>query len=119
MTGYEPMRNAAKQTIGIWYVGFPLTALGDPGKQITSAKILDRGFLALLHADGKVIFKPPQVTDDEIRGRLDRSEASEWTVLSKPFEKWGYTLLAAYPQSDVAAKLRVMEAIVVSSVLLV
>jgi methyl-accepting chemotaxis protein len=23
MTGYEPMRNAEKQTIGVWYVGFP------------------------------------------------------------------------------------------------
>ncbi|MGD0906330.1 MAG: Cache 3/Cache 2 fusion domain-containing protein, partial [Candidatus Acidiferrales bacterium] len=99
MTGYEPMRNAAKQTIGIWYVGFPLTAVGDLGEQISNVKILDHGFVALLYANGKVIFKPPHLTDDEIHRRLDRSEASEWTVLAKPFEKWGYTLLAAYPQT--------------------
>ena len=67
MTGYEPMRNAAKQTIGIWYVGFPLTAVGDLGERISNAKILDHGFVALLHADGRIIFKPQQVTDDEIR----------------------------------------------------
>jgi len=118
MTGYEPMQNMAKQTIGIWYVGYPLTAVGDLGEQISNARILDHGFVALSHADGKIIFKPQQVTEDEIRKRLDRSEAAKWTVISKPFEKWGYTLLAAYPQSDIAAKLRAMQAIVVSSVLL-
>src|SRR5450755_3958392 len=68
MTGYEPMQNAAKQTIGVWYVGSPLTA---------------------------------------------------WTVLAKPFDKWGYTLLAAYPQSDVATKLRGLETVVIFAVLLV
>jgi methyl-accepting chemotaxis protein len=118
MTGYEPMQNAAKQTIGIWYVGYPLTAVGDLGERIANAKILDHGFVALLHADGRIIFKPQQVTEDAIRNRLDHSQAASWTVLSKPFEKWGYTLLAAYPQSDIAAKLRVMQAIVVFCVLL-
>jgi methyl-accepting chemotaxis protein len=119
MTGYEPMQNTAKQTIGIWYVGYPLTAVGDLGERISNAKILDHGFVALLHADGKVIFKPQQLTDDELRKRLDRSEAAEWKVLSKPFEKWGYTLVAAYPQSDIVARLRVMQVIVISCVLLV
>lgn len=119
MTGYEPMRNAAKQTIGIWYVGFPLTAVGDLGERINNTKIMDHGFVALLHANGKVIFKPQEVTDDELAKRLDRSEAGEWTVVSKPFDKWGYTLAAAYPQTDIAAKLRVMQEVVVSCVLLV
>jgi len=118
MTGYEPMRNAEKQTIGVWYVGFPLTTVGDLGEHISSTKILEHGFAALLHADGKIIFKPQQVTDEELHQRLDRSEATKWTAFSKPFEKWGYTLVAAYPQSDISAKLRVMQAIVVSCVLL-
>ena len=119
MTGYEPMRNASKQIVGIWYVGFPLTAVGDLGQRISATKILDHGFVALLHADGKVIFKPQQVTEEDIRKRLDRSAAADWTVLTKPFDKWGYTLLAAYPQSDVTSKLRSMQALVISCVLLV
>ncbi|HKN72150.1 MAG TPA: Cache 3/Cache 2 fusion domain-containing protein [Terriglobales bacterium] len=119
MTAYEPMHNASNQTVGIWYVGFPLTAVGDLGERISTTKILDHGFVALLHADGKVIFKPAQVTEDEIRKRLDHSQTAGWTVLSRPFEKWGYTLLAAYPQADVTTKLRGMEAIVISAVLLV
>jgi methyl-accepting chemotaxis protein len=119
MTGYEPMRNAAKQTIGIWYVGFPLTGIGDLGRRVSNTKILDHGYVALLHANGKVIFKPEHVTEEELHRRLDRSEPEEWTVLSKPFAKWGYTVLATYPQTDVVAKLRVMKGIVVSCVLLV
>ena len=119
MTGYEPMRNADKQTVGIWYVGYPLTSVGDLGQRISNAKILDHGFVALLHANGKVIFRPQQVTDEEISKRLDGSEVAQWTVLSKPFEKWGYTLTAAYPRADVDAKLRVMQAIVGSCALLV
>ena len=47
MTGYEPMQNSSKQTVGIWYVGFPLTAVGDLGERIGNAKILDHGFVAL------------------------------------------------------------------------
>jgi len=118
MTGYEPMRDASHQTVGIWYVGFPLTALGNLGERINATKILDHGFVALLHADGKVIFKPPQVTDDEIHKRLSQSGAPEWTVLSKPFPQWGYTLLAAYPQSDISTKLRALHALVVYCVFL-
>ncbi len=119
MTGYEPMQNAAKQTIGVWYVGYPLTAVGDLGERISNAKILDHGFVALLHADGRVIFKPQELTEDVLRTLVDRSSAAEWTVHSKPFEKWGYTLLAAYPQADVAGRLRFMQAVVVSCVVLV
>ena len=119
MTGYEPMRNESKQTVGVWYVGFPLTAIGDLGERISTTKILQNGFVALLHSDGRVIFKPQQVNEDDIHKRLDHSGTEEWTTITKPFERWGYTLLAAYPQSDVTTKLRGMKAIVISCVLLV
>jgi hypothetical protein len=33
MAGYEPMRNLAKEVVGIWYVGLPLTTLADLGKR--------------------------------------------------------------------------------------
>jgi methyl-accepting chemotaxis protein len=119
MTAYEPMRDKSSQTVGIWYVGFPLTTLAGLGERIATTNILQSGYIALLHSDGRVIFKPDHVTENEIRKRMERSEAEAWTVLSKPFDKWGYTLLAVYPQSDVAAKLRSMKAIVISCVLLV
>jgi methyl-accepting chemotaxis protein len=119
MTGYEPLQNAARQTIGVWYVGFPLTAVGDLGPRISETKILEHGFIALLHSDGRVIFKPQQVTDDEIYQLLKKSAAEQWSTLSRPFDKWGYILLAAYPQSDVDTKLRGMETIIIACVILV
>jgi hypothetical protein len=119
MTGYEPMRNRANQIVGIWFLGFPLTALADLGKRISTTKILESGFVALLHKDGRVIFRPEGVTEDELRSRLEHSEAAEWIVLSKPFDRWGYRLLAAYPQADVTAKLRGMQAVAILCVVLV
>ncbi len=118
MAGYEPMRNQASKVVGIWYVGYPLTAVADLGKRISTAKILDSGYLALLHANGKVIFKPDHVSAEEIGQRLDHAEATQWTVLSKPFDKWGYMLLAAYPSADIAARVRRTEVIIVCSMLL-
>jgi methyl-accepting chemotaxis protein len=119
MTGYEPMRGRSGEIVGVWYVGFPLTAVADLGKRISATKILDSGFVALLHSDGSAIFKPEQVTEEEIRKRLDRSDAAEWTVLTKSFDRWGYSLLAAYPQADIAGKVRGVKLEVFWAILLV
>ncbi len=119
MAGYEPMRNSSKEIVGIWYVGLPLTTLADLGNRISAATILQNGFVAVVNDKGRVIFKPERVTDDEMHARLAHSEEKQWTVLSKPFDRWGYSVLAAYPQSDVAAKLRGMELMVSGSVLVV
>ena len=66
-----------------------------------------------------MIFKPRRGTDDEIRKRLDRSEASEWTVHSNPSTNgdtrwWPRIRKRTLPPSSVR-----MEVIVVSCVLLV
>jgi methyl-accepting chemotaxis protein len=106
MTGYEPMTDKSGQVVGVWYVGYPLTAVGDLGNRIGVAKILDTGFVALLQADGVVIAKSAHVRDEDIRNSLDPAHFTGWTVFTKPFEKWGYTLVVAYPQSDIDTKLR-------------
>ena len=112
MTGYEPMRDKSGATIGVWYVGVPLAAVADLGRRIAGTQILGSGYVALLKANGQVIFKPERVQAEEIRSRMDHADAAHWTVISKPFEKWGYTLLAAYPEADVAGKVRRMRLLV-------
>lgn len=119
MTGYEPMRSTADQAVGVWYVGLPLNAVADLGERIAGTKILDKGFVALLHRDGRVIFKPQTVSDEQIRELGDQAKRAGWTVASKPFEKWGYSLLAAYPQADLSAKRRSLQITIAASVLLV
>jgi methyl-accepting chemotaxis protein len=104
MTGYEPMRDKSGQIIGVWYVGAPLATLAGLGRHISSAKILDNGFVALLKPNGEVIFKSDQVHNEDVQRRLDVGSGGGWTLISKPFEKWGYTLIVAYPEADVSSK---------------
>jgi len=119
MTGYEPMRDKSGATIGIWYVGVPLAAVADLGRRISGTKILDSGYIALLQPNGKVLFKPERVRAEEIQSRAEHADAAHWTVLSRPFEKWGYTLLAVYPEADIVGKLRRMQVLVAVCALLI
>ncbi len=119
MTGYEPMRDKSGQIVGAWYVGIPLTAIAEVGKGIGSTKILNNGYAALLKSSGKVVFKPEQVSEAEILQRFQHPNEGHWKVFSRSFERWGYTLLATYPESDVTSKLRRMQAnVLVCSILL-
>ena len=43
ITGYEPIK-INDQVIGVWYCGFPISALEQLGKQIASLRILENGF---------------------------------------------------------------------------
>ena len=92
-------------------VGEPLATLAELGKHINSAKVLNTGFIALLQGK-KVVFKPDQVRVEDIQKLLDSGGSAGWKVTTKPFEKWGYTLLAAYPEADVSGKLRSMQMLV-------
>jgi diguanylate cyclase (GGDEF)-like protein/PAS domain S-box-containing protein len=106
MTGYEPMVDRFGRIVGIWYVGYPLRSLADLGNHISNTKILDHGFVALRQPDGKIAFKSNDVEEQAVHSRLAQSGGNDWVIVSKPFDKWGYTLWAAYPQADVSAGLK-------------
>jgi len=110
MTGYEPMLDSSNQTVGIWYVGIPLNAVASLEERVVKRSILDHGFIVLLHDDGRVIFKSEAATEDQIK-TLNQHPPADWVVHRQPFSQWGYTLLAAYPNRDVAARLRGMQLI--------
>lgn len=118
MTGYEPIRDVSGETIGVWYVGYPLNALANLGARVADTKILDHGFTALMHNDGRLIFKPQSVSEDEMK-KLYEGKSEQWVVLKRQFDRWGYTLLAAYPESDVGGRLRMLQATVVACVFVV
>jgi methyl-accepting chemotaxis protein len=105
MAAYEPMKDVSGQVVGIWYVGCPLATVAGLGEHIRQTRILDSGYIALLQADGKVMFKSDQVKEEDIHHRLEANSGAGWTVISKPFDKWGYTLLAAYPEADISGRI--------------
>lgn len=114
MTGYEPIRDADGKTIGAWYVGYQLSALGGLRNQIEKTSILDHGFLALLRGDGSIIFKPQQVSEDQIRNHVEHHNDSSWAVFSSSYDPWQYQLIAAYPNSDVTGKVHNMQALIIA-----
>jgi methyl-accepting chemotaxis protein len=105
MTAYEPMRSKSGVVVGVWYTGLPLSALADLGSHIRETRILNTGYIALLQSNGSSVFKPDRISDDELRQRLDHPNQGGWTVRAEPFEKWGYTLVAAYPEPNMFAGL--------------
>ncbi len=102
-TAYEPLRDASGRTIGAWYVGYEISTLSALGSSIASSKVLDNGFTALIDNRGEVVFHSENVdrgTVQKLAGTKD-SGATGWVVRTKEFEPWGYSIVAAYPRSDV------------------
>ncbi|MCC6398745.1 MAG: Cache 3/Cache 2 fusion domain-containing protein, partial [Bacteroidetes bacterium] len=103
-TGYEPMVDARGQTVGIWYVGYPISTLTELGNTIAQSRILDNGFVALVDAKGAIRFKTEGVPAETIERVVQADQGAKkegWTVEHKPFTPWGYNVIIAYPEADI------------------
>jgi methyl-accepting chemotaxis protein len=104
-TGYEPMKSANGSVIGIWYVGYPISTLTALGKSIESIRILDNGFISLLDNKNMSVFNSSNVKPELVYQLLDNNKnESGWVIKKVEFPKWGYSIVAGYPQSDVSSK---------------
>lgn len=105
MTAYEPMKNASGELIGIWYTGYQLTELQALQRSIEQSVIMDNGFSAVIDNKNVIQFHSKNVTvstvDSIIRAAED-PEASDWVIQKSVFDTWGYTIVAAYPVSDIS-----------------
>lgn len=102
LTGYEPIINNDGDIIGIWYVGYKLTALNNIKRIIEDTKILENGFISLLDMHDEVIFHSQNTSPENIHQIIDsESTNNEWQIKKKSFDKWGYKIVAAYPMEDV------------------
>jgi methyl-accepting chemotaxis protein len=102
-TSYVPMLDGAGRLAGAWYTGFRLDSIATLGKSIAGASILDHGFVALLKPSGDAIFHGQKVSDSELE-KL-RKSSDGWVMQEQSYPAWGYTVLAAYPESDVTHRL--------------
>lgn len=102
LTGYEPITNANSETIGIWYVGYPLTSLTAMGEEIKKMKILENGFVALSDISGKVLFHTQGIDTSFVSKLINSQDLEEqWVANITTHEGLGLTLTVAYPQSDI------------------
>lgn len=102
ITSYVPMLDEGGKLIGAWYTGFRLDSFTVLEKSIQSTSILDHGFVAVIKPSGVAIYHGPQITDDAMAAF--RQNQKGWTVRETSYPGWGYSVLAAYPNSDVTAR---------------
>jgi methyl-accepting chemotaxis protein len=107
ITGYEPIKDKSGQTVGIWYVGYPLTSLTALGEMVAKAAILKNGFFVLADGKNKALFCSDH-SNKEILQAISTGDvsaySSDWVIEKRPFAKWDYSIISAYPISDVYAQ---------------
>lgn len=97
LTGYEPIRNAQGEIIGIWYVGYKVDVAALKNI-IEKSHLLDTGFMAVLDDKNKVRFHSGNVTDEQVNTLLTQSAG--WDVIKQDFPTWGFTVVGAYPLAE-------------------
>jgi methyl-accepting chemotaxis protein len=100
MTGYEPMRDKRGVVVGAWFVGYPLSSLTQVGEAISQSAILKHGFVALLDDRGKPLYASKSAVPG-IVSVVSGGRPEDWLVDRREFGTWKYSLLTAYPESDV------------------
>lgn len=115
ITGYEPIKNSAGQVIGIWYVGYPLNSLTVLGKMIAEARILTDGFFVLADGKNKILFNSNHSDSDLLKGISSNNLndfKDDWVIESRSFTKWGYSIISAYPISNITSQTRMIKLVI-------
>jgi len=108
VTAYEPMQDRSGKTIGVWFAGVPLSALQGVGQSIQKSKVLQHGYVALVDGKGRPVFYSDSATKEQVEQQL-KSQAAGWVMTTKSFGPWKYSVVAAYPRSDVQTKLNALK----------
>ena len=115
ITSYVPMKNASGQLVGAWYTGYRLDSISSLGDSIGRSKILDHGFVSLEKPSGAVVFKGLEISDESYKTL--RGDHKNWVLTENKFPAWGYTVLTAYPQSDITYRLMHSAGLLASGIL--
>ena len=98
-TSYVPMKDASGAIVGAWYTGYRLDSIAGLGKSIADSRILAHGFVALSKPNGAVVFHSSNVSDNDLQQAIAHPKG--WNIKLQTYPGWGYTVLTAYPASDV------------------
>lgn len=103
ITGYEPLRNAQQQVIGIAYVGYKadLQALS---KLVADSRLLQQGFVALLDRNGVVRAHSAHLSAEQVSQIL--AQPAGWQLRQDEFSPWQYRLVLGYNLAELNATVR-------------
>lgn len=99
LTAYSPIRNDAGQIVGIWYVGYSAD-LVELQNAITSAKLLEDGFIGLLDDKDRLRMHSDSITTSELESVLE-NESDKWHLKKTEFAPWGYEIVTGYSTDEV------------------
>jgi methyl-accepting chemotaxis protein len=117
-TSYVPMLDPDGKLAGAWYTGYRLDSIGELGKIIEEAHILDRGFVALIKPSGAVVFHGKSI--DSAKLEALRNHPKGWVMREETYPAWGYKVLTAYPAADATQQvLRTLAVLTVETMILV
>jgi methyl-accepting chemotaxis protein len=97
LTGYEPIRDAQGQVIGIWYVGYKVD-MAILKEVVDKSRLLHSGFLAVVDSKGKVRFHSAHVDDARVATLLENHPG--WELDRQDFPAWGFAVVGAYPSQE-------------------
>jgi methyl-accepting chemotaxis protein len=101
VTGYEPILDATlKNVIGIWYVGYK-TDLQPLDTVVSNSRVLNSGFFALFDEKGNLRFHSKSSVGNDLIAKVSRDPPKDWVVVREDVPGWGFSLVSAYPVSDV------------------
>lgn len=104
LTGYEPIFNSQKKTVGIWLVAYKVDTKSLQ-EAIGKSRILNSGFVALADDKGKVLFNSDNITSESAMKIMSGSTPG-WEVKREVFGPWGFEVVGAYPRDEVAGAIR-------------
>lgn len=103
VTGYEPIFGGNdKRVIGAWYVGYKADTQ-TLENVVGGHRVLDSGFIAVFDSKNKLRFHSTTgaTTDTATMERIVQDSPEDWVVTKQEVPDWGFTLVSAYPKSDV------------------
>jgi methyl-accepting chemotaxis protein len=107
VTGYEPIYTHDNlKPIGIWYVGYK-TDVQALDKVISDTHVFDSGFIALIDGRGVIRFhsKTGVTTEPSVMNEVIQNRPSNWMVEKYEVPDWGFSLVAAYPNTDITHRI--------------
>ena len=109
ISGYEPIRSANGEVVGVYYVGYPVEALRQINDQIAQSHLLRSGFFALLDEHNAPLIITAGADPNILRSAIPHAEAGEttwsdatWDWRAERFSAWRFTLFAATRRADIA-----------------
>ncbi|KPQ29121.1 MAG: methyl-accepting chemotaxis protein [Marinobacter excellens HL-55] len=100
ITAYSPLKNAAGEVVGIWYVGYSAD-LAQIEQVVSAASVLQDGFIAVIDDQGRVRMHSDTVQTDELENILETTP-ERWQLSTELFKPWRYDIVTGYSQDEVS-----------------